>query len=179
MKYSGQILEAGKAVSDAALGGMVLLSAAVVKGLPREYTHKQALLWNLGRHVLRGERMLTAQLFKVRGVLVLFQLQLKQQRMSPDISQHCVHQIQCWYCDGAHAAWCSIAAAYPAAANMPIIRVKMSARVHNCSSLLCSCKQVYQLGERIINSAQLQGLHEWWPGAGFFGGQRSSFVQDR
>ncbi|MEW5311588.1 MAG: hypothetical protein WDW38_003291 [Sanguina aurantia] len=76
MKYSGQILEAGKAVSDAALGGMVLLSAAVVKGLPREYTHKQALLWNLGRHVLRGERMLTAQLFKPQPLRTCEQLSL-------------------------------------------------------------------------------------------------------
>lgn len=65
MKYSGEVLEACKAVSDVALGGMVLLSAAVVKSLPHDFLHQQVMLWNRGRHVLRGERMLTAQLYEV------------------------------------------------------------------------------------------------------------------
>ncbi|KAG2453357.1 hypothetical protein HYH02_001581 [Chlamydomonas schloesseri] len=54
-KYSGEVLAAAKAVSDAANGGEVLLSRATLKRLsPELFTRKAMCLLYLGRHVLRG-----------------------------------------------------------------------------------------------------------------------------
>ncbi|GFR44062.1 hypothetical protein Agub_g5222 [Astrephomene gubernaculifera] len=53
-KYSGEILAAAKAVSDAANGGDVFISAACLSRLGHDFLSKRCRLLYLGRHVLRG-----------------------------------------------------------------------------------------------------------------------------
>ncbi|GIL84483.1 hypothetical protein Vretifemale_13140, partial [Volvox reticuliferus] len=53
-KYSGEVLAAAKAVSDAANGGDVLIGTATLDRLDPDLLTKRCRLLYVGRHVLRG-----------------------------------------------------------------------------------------------------------------------------
>ncbi|GIL52667.1 hypothetical protein Vafri_8489 [Volvox africanus] len=66
MQYSGEILQLGKSVSDAAAGGMILLSDATYRRLPIERLWDKAMLMHVGEYKLKDD-LPVLSLFQVTG----------------------------------------------------------------------------------------------------------------
>ncbi|GLI68045.1 hypothetical protein VaNZ11_012368 [Volvox africanus] len=66
MQYSGEILQYGKSVSDAAAGGMILLSDATYRRLPIERLWDKAMVMHVGEYKLKDD-LPVLSLFQVTG----------------------------------------------------------------------------------------------------------------
>ncbi|EFJ49433.1 guanylyl and adenylyl cyclase family member, partial [Volvox carteri f. nagariensis] len=66
MQYSGEILQYAKAVSDAAAGGMILLSEATYRRLPMERLWDKAMVMHVGEYKLKDD-LPVLSLYQVTG----------------------------------------------------------------------------------------------------------------
>ncbi|KAG2434059.1 hypothetical protein HXX76_007787 [Chlamydomonas incerta] len=87
MQYSGEILNYGKSVSDAAAGGMILLSEATYRRLPMERLWDKALVMHVGEYRLKDD-LPVLPLYQVTGRRLMGRLgQLAGMRFKEQLSR--------------------------------------------------------------------------------------------